>query len=235
MNGVYDPFKEIQQEIFSQLREDRHKREQMQQRKMLERYKEEDNDRRRKDTIKDAIENSNNITKNQTQSFEQQAEDKENERKENERVEEKTVSEKVQDSMNEKLADKGIKVDNVNAEGALGKDTKVITMANRDESTSPDSTFEFTTDKVEKTPADFLVEEAGELTTADKVRNSMNNKLNEKGIDVTDMNENIEKKITPKTSGINMANRTEEVSEENKPKESTGLQFAMQTEEKNTF
>lgn len=65
-------------------------------------------------------------TKNQTQSFEQQAEDKENDRKQNERPEEKSVSEKVQDSMNEKLVDKGIKVDKVNTDTVANKDnTKV--------------------------------------------------------------------------------------------------------------
>ena len=140
MNGVTNPFDDIQNAVFMRMRENRHEKEAEQRRQ--EAFQE------RQDLINDSISDFNSGTKSETSSFEDQVTDptkeatkdttsqdttpadiledthkdtdfsQEDAIKEAEKTvsaPEKSRNEAIQDSMNEKLEDKGIIVDNVNS------------------------------------------------------------------------------------------------------------------------
>lgn len=137
MNGVHNPFDDIQQAAFTRLRENRHKKEHEQAKQ--EAFEE------RQDMINNSISDFNSGAKNETSSFEDQVTDptkdvgkesttpadvledthKDTDFNQDEAIKEaeeavstpeESRNEAIKDSMNEKLEDKGITVDNVNSE-----------------------------------------------------------------------------------------------------------------------
>ncbi len=137
MQGVTNPFDDIQNAVFMRMRENRHEKEAEQRRQ--EAFEE------RQDLINDSISDFNSGTKSETSSFENQVSDptkeatsqdttpsdiledthKDTDFNQDEAIKEaeeavstpeESRNEAIKDSMNEKLEDKGIKVDNVNSE-----------------------------------------------------------------------------------------------------------------------
>lgn len=138
MNGVTNPFDEIQNAAFMRMRENRHKKE-AEQRKQQEAFEE------RQDMINNSVSDFNSGSKNETSSFEDQVTDptkdtgskatapvdvleethKDTDFTQEDAIEEskatvsngeKSRNELIKDSMNEKLEGKGVKVDNINSE-----------------------------------------------------------------------------------------------------------------------
>ena len=188
MNGVHNPFDDIQNAAFMRLRENRHKREAQQ-------AKEQEAFEARQNLINDSVSDFNSGTKKETSSFEDQVTDptkeatkdvgkeattpadilenthKDADFNQDEAIKEaeeavsspeKSRNELIQDNMNEKLNDQGITVDNVNSTGKIERGTtKGVTMENR--------------------PVDYDY-------WNNKVQDNMNSKLADDGIKVKDMN-----------------------------------------------
>lgn len=137
MLGVTNPFDSIEQAVFQRMRENRHKKEAEQRRQ--EAFEE------RQDMINNSVSDFNSGSKSETSSFEDQVTDptkdtgskatapvdvledthKDTDFTQEDAIEEakatvssgeKSRNELIKDSMNEKLEDKGVKVDNINSE-----------------------------------------------------------------------------------------------------------------------
>lgn len=140
--GVTNPFDSIEQAVFQRMRENRHKKET--QERQQEAFEE------RQDMINNSVSDFNSGSKSETTSFEKQAstpadiledtrkdtdfnqDDAIEEAKETVANGEKSRNELIQDNMNEKLADKGIKVSDVNSTGKIERGTtKGVTIDNK--------------------------------------------------------------------------------------------------------
>ena len=187
MNGVTNPFDDIQNAVFMRMRENRHKKE-AEQRKQ-EAFEE------RQDLINNSISDFNSGTKNETSNFEEQVTDptkeatkdttsqattpadvleethKDTDFSQEDAIEEaeqsvsspeKSRNELIQDNMNEKLNDQGITVGDVNSTGKIERGTtKGVTLENK--------------------PVDYDY-------WNNKVQDNMNEKLADDGVKVKDVN-----------------------------------------------
>lgn len=183
MNGVVNPFDDIQNAVFMRMRENRHKKEAEQRRQ--EAFEE------RQDMINNSVSDFNLGSKNETSSFEDQVTDptkdtgskatapvdvledtyKDTDFTQEDAIEEakasvsngeKSRNELIQDNMNEKLNDQGIKVSDVNSTGKIERGTtKGVTIDNK--------------------PIDYDHFNG-------KIEENMNNKLSDDGIKVKDVN-----------------------------------------------